>query len=243
MKRETNLHLIEELTSHEPRIAVIPARGGSKRIPRKNIRLFAGKPIIAFAIEAALSSSIFDSVHVSTDDEEIATISQAFGARVDSLRKMNISDDFTPTLPVIQAFIQEQELPEDANVCCIYPANPFLQTDNLILGYQLLMEQPIANYVCPVVRYRYPPQRSLKTLKNGLLEMVEMENLQVRSQVLEERLHDAGQFYWGKAHTWSRGIPMLTGTKGIVIDQWDAVDIDNEEDWEYAELIYSSLKS
>lgn len=233
----------KEVNLQEPRIAIIPARGGSKRIPRKNIRLFAGKPIIAFAIEAALASEIFDSVHVSTDDEEIASISRTLGARVDSLRNANISNDLTPTLPVIQAFIKEQTVPEIASVCCIYPTNPFLITENLILGYKLLIEEPIANYVCPVVRYRYPPQRSLMRLKNGLMEMVELQNLQIRSQVLEERFHDAGQFYWAKAGTWSRGVPMLTGTKGIVIDQWDAVDIDNEEDWEYAELIYSSLKS
>jgi pseudaminic acid cytidylyltransferase len=219
-------------------IAVIPARGGSKRIPRKNIRLFNGKPMIAHAINSLRDSNLFDTIYVSTDDEEIAKISEHYGATIPFFRPDTLSGDHTGTTEVIGNFLETLIIDSEKIVCCAYATNPFLNPDNLITAFKQLNESLIADYSCAVSKYEYPVQRCLELDKDGLIQMVAPENLLRHSQSLPERWHDAGQFYFGKAKTWISGKPMLMNTIGIEIDKWRSVDIDDEDDWIKAELLH-----
>jgi pseudaminic acid cytidylyltransferase len=227
-------------------IAIIPARGGSKRIPRKNIRPFYGKPIIAYAIGAAKQSGLFDSIIVTTDSPEIAEIAIECGADLIIERPMNLADDLTPTVPVIAHAITN--LPNyfegvDWNVCCIYPANPFLEAEVLKAGFDLLIKNENINYVLPVSEFGYPIQRAVWLLNNSNLEMIQPEHALTRSQDLQMAYHDIGQWYWGKATTWIRNSKLLDNCLGIVVPRWKSQDIDNEEDWKQAEIIYKVINS
>ncbi len=224
-------------------VAIIPARGGSKRIPRKNIKEFFGKPIIVYSIEAAIKSKCFDKIIVSTDDKEITNIAIECGAEVPFIRPAELSDDYAGTIPVIKhatEYLLETGI-EINNVCCIYATAPFISHDDLITGLNLLKNKN-CDYVLPVTPYAYPIQRSLKCNKSGFIEMNNPENWEVRSQDLEETYHDVGQFYWGKKESWLASKPLLAkGSYPLVIPRIRAQDIDTKEDWKQAEILYKLL--
>ncbi len=221
-------------------ICIIPARGGSKRIPRKNIKLFLGKPIIAYSIEAALQSGLFEEVMVSTDDEEIAKIAKQYGANVPFLRSAKNSDDFATTFDVIEEVVlkyKEGLNTQFDNVCCLYSCAPFVTGETLKLAYQEL-ENKQFDTVFPVIAFSFPIQRALSK-KEGKITMIDEKNLTVRSQDLEETYHDAGQFYWCKTDKLLSTKKLLTdNTGGIQISELEAQDIDTETDWKLAELKY-----
>ena len=225
------------------KLAVIPARGGSKRIPRKNIRSFCGKPMIAWSIEAALQSGCFDRVIVSTDDQEIAETAQRYGAEVPFIRPAELSGDHTPTVPVIAHAIRWQgqvgTLPEA--VCCLYATAPFVRAEDLKQGLNLL-ETTNCDYAFSVTNYGFPIQRALRIGKSGKTEMYYPEHVNIRSQDLEEAWHDAGQFYWGCATTWLAGTAVLsTSSAPVILPRYRVQDIDTLEDWVRAELMFSAL--
>lgn len=227
------------------RVAVIPARGGSKRIPRKNIRQFAGRPMIAWSIEAALSSGLFDQVVVTTDDDEIAAVAAKEGATVPFRRPPELSDDHTPTKPVVAHAIAEIEAASGrkiSHVCCIYPTAPFLKTEDLVAGWRAIAEGGF-RYAFAVTSYAYPVQRALKRLPAGGVEMLYPEHRVARSQDLEEVWHDAGQFYFGDASAFVDDLPVFAPhTAPVILPRWRVHDIDTQEDWVRAELVFQALR-
>ena len=185
-------------------IAIIPARGGSKRIPRKNIKQFCGKPIIAYSIEAAKNSGIFDEIIISTDDEEIASIAKNLGAKVPFLRPTELSDDFSTTGDVMAHAVQwlnEKNLGNINTVCCIYATAPFIQIKDLLKAVGIF-DKKKWSFVFSATTFPFPIQRAIKRLKYGGIEMFQPEQFESRSQDLEEAYHDAGQFYFGKPVAW-----------------------------------------
>lgn len=224
------------------KIAIIPARGGSKRIPRKNIKSFYGKPMIAYAITAALTAKVFDRVIVSTDDEEIELIARQFGAETPFIRPPHLADDLTPTVPVIAHAIQAcNEMNWGiTDVCCIYPGVPFISAHDLRLAYEQLQASSV-NYVFPVTSFPSPIQRALQRLPDGTINPFYPEYSETRTQDLIPSYFDAGQFYWGKSEAWLQGLNIHINGNTIVIPEWRVVDIDTQDDWIHAELIYSAL--
>jgi len=225
-------------------ICIIPARGGSKRIPRKNIKDFLGKPMIGYSIEAALKSGCFDRVIVSTDDTEIAQIAKTFGAEVPFMRPEKISDDYTGTTAVISHAIkwlqQNGETPE--LVCCIYATAPFISYEDIKKGQQIL-ENTGCDYAFSVTSYAFPIQRAISISENKRVEMFQPEYLSVRSQDLKEAYHDAGQFYWGKAKSWLADKPIFSPEAApVILPRYRVQDIDTLEDWERAELMLKVLQ-
>jgi pseudaminic acid cytidylyltransferase len=217
-------------------IAVIPARGGSKRIPRKNIRPFLGKPMIAYAIEAARSSGLFEHVVVSTDDDEIAAVAAAHGASVPFRRPKELADDQTITVPVIAHAVQwfiDQGHAVDA-ACCIYPCVPLLQGADLREAYALFQERG-APYVYPVLAFHSSPWRAMTRPENGPMQFVYPQYELTRTQDLPTCYHDAGQFYWGKATAWTSGLRMHSHGHGWQMSPHRVVDIDTPDDWQRAE--------
>jgi len=225
-------------------IAIIPARGGSKRIPRKNIKDFCGKPMIARAIEVAKASGLFGHIVVTTDDAEIAELARMWGAEVPFVRPAELADDHTPTVPVVAHAIGAcQALGWQVDhVCCIYPAVPFMQSTDLIDALHLL-ETNEAGYVFPVADFPSAIQRALRQLPSGLMEPFYSQYASTRTQDLEPAYYDAGQFYWGRAQTWLEGKNIHQHGMGLVIPNWRVVDIDNSEDWQRAELMYAAFNS
>jgi len=223
-------------------IAIIPARGGSKRIPRKNIRNFLGKPIIAYSIEAALSSGLFDEVMVSTDDEEIADIATEYGARVPFYRSERTANDYAPLAEVlleVMDMYQQQGCFFD-NVCCLLATAPFVKGDDLKTAYESFYNSTFDGSF-PVVKYDYPIQRALK-FEGNLIKMIWPENMDKRSQDLEPAYHDAGLFYWIKTEVLLIKKKLWTNnTTAYVIEPEKAQDIDTEEDWRLAEMKYKLL--
>lgn len=227
------------------KIAMIPARGGSKRIPRKNVRPFAGKPAIAHAIDAAKDANVFDLIIVSTDDEEIANVAKEHGASVPFIRPDDIADDHATTLDVIKHTLEwAQGVGHKVEaLCCIYPVNPFLEADDLKKAYETLIKED-AGYCFPVVEFPSAIQRALKIRGDGRLEMFNPELSQTRTQDLAPAYHDVGQFYWGRPEVFLKMVPIFSDqATSIRIPSWRAVDIDTEEDWQRAELIYKALYS
>ena len=223
------------------KIAIIPARGGSKRIPRKNVKPFMGKPAISYPIEIAISCELFDEIVVTTDDEEIADIGKHFGATQIVKRPLGLADDITPTVPVISHAIQELGMdPEDA-VCCIYPVNPFLNVKDIFDGFKLLNENYDISYVNSITSYPYPIQRAVRKDLHSRISMINPELALTRSQDLEECFHDAGQWYWGRAEAWNSNKKLLHNSIGVVIPRWRVQDIDTFEDWENAEKLFSLI--
>lgn len=219
------------------KIAVIPARGGSKRIPRKNIKNFSGKPMIAWSIAAAKASGLFDQIIVSTDDDEIAAIARAHGASTPFMRPAHLADDLTPTVPVLAHAVQAcRELGwEVAHACCIYPCAPSLQADDLRAAFALLQERS-AHFVFPVTEYAHPVQRAMRQLDDHSMQFFSPQFEMTRTQDLETSYHDAGQFYWGTADAWLTNKKMHTDGLGMPIPNWRVVDIDSESDWIRAEM-------
>lgn len=226
------------------KIAIIPARGGSKRIPRKNIREFCGRPMIAWAISAAKESNLFDQIVVSTDDEEIAHIANAWGAKTPFVRPASLADDQTPTVPVIAHAVRSCiELGWDAEMaCCIYPCVPFLQVGDLVSALNLAMARR-ADFVYPVTEYAHPIQRAMRRLPDGAMQFFSPQFELTRTQDLEKSYHDAGQFYWGKASAWLEQKKMHTAGLGMPVPNWRIIDIDSYDDWKRAELIFKALDS
>lgn len=227
----------------EKAIAIITARGGSKRIPKKNIKEFCGKPIIAYSIRAALDSEIFDEVMVSTDSEEIAEIARAYGAKVPFMRSAKTSDDFATTADVLMEVLERyQEMDRTFDVMsCIYPTAPFVTPQKLQSAYDTLKKEQ-AVMAMPVVAFSYPPQRSY-VLNGNMLEMKWKENYNKRSQDLEKMYHDAGQFYMYQVDAFVRLKGQMTESiVPVIIDEMEVQDIDNESDWKLAELKYQMIK-
>lgn len=223
-------------------LAIIPARGGSKRIPRKNIKSFLGKPIIAYSIEAALASGVFDEVMVSTDDCEIAEIARRYGATVPFFRSAETSTDTAETVPVlievIKAYVEVGRT--FSYMCCIYPCAPFVTPDRLRQGFEKLITQS-ADSVFPVVKFSYPPQRCL-VIRNGKAEMLYPENYNARSQDLEPLYHDSGQFYFGKCESLLREKKLFCEYSiPMILPDSEVQDIDSEDDWKAAEIKYQML--
>jgi len=224
------------------RVAVIPARGGSKRIPRKNIKHFHGKPMIGYAIEAAIESGLFDRVIVSTDDEEVAKVAKDQGAQVPFIRPADLADDHTPTVPVIgHAIIACNALGWDVQeVCCIYPGVPFISSEDLSEAHALLLSSG-APYSFPVTGFPSPIQRALRRMEGGWVQPFQPEHAATRTQDLEPGYFDVGQFYWGKASAWVQGLNLHLNGVTLVIPEWRVVDIDTPSDWERAEMLYATL--
>lgn len=227
------------------KIAVIPARGGSKRIPRKNIKPFGGKPMIAWSIEAALASRRFDRVIVSTDDAEIADVARQHGADVPFMRPPELSDDHTGTIPVIAHAIQsEQQHGHDATaVCCIYATAPFLRPEDIVGGLDLL-ERTGADYAFSVTSYAFPIQRAIRVTAANRVEMFWPQQFNTRSQDLEPAFHDAGQFYWGRSQAWLDGRAIFSPSAApFLLPRHRVQDIDTPEDWERAELMLRAMSN
>lgn len=225
------------------RIAVIPARGGSKRIPRKNIKPFRGKPIIAWSIEAARRATLFDRIIVSTDDTEIADVARGLGAEVPFSRPAELANDHAGTIEVIAHATRwaiQQALPVEA-VCCVYPTAPFLEVEDLRRGADALVSGSWA-YAFPVSDFPAPIFRAFRRLPEGGLEMFFPEHFMTRSQDLPVALHDAGQFYWGRPESWLEGVRVF-GPRSfpIEIPRWRVHDIDTPDDWIRAELVHRAL--
>jgi pseudaminic acid cytidylyltransferase len=224
------------------RVAIIPARGGSKRIPRKNIKYFVDKPMIAYAIEVAKNSGLFDRVIISTDDPEIAEISIQWGGEAPFLRPPNLSDDFTPTVPVIANAIDSCiSLGWSLNeVCCIYPCVPLLQVEDIKGAYKLFLASD-RDYCFPVVEFPSAIQRALALdLKKQIRPLYPQCEL-TRTQDLEPVFYDAGQFYWGSVYSWMNNQHLHRSAVGYALPNWRVVDIDTLDDWYHCELLYQSI--
>jgi pseudaminic acid cytidylyltransferase len=225
------------------KLAVIPARGGSKRIPRKNIRPFHGQPIIGWSIAAARDSGCFDRIIVSTDDAEIAEVARALGAKVPFVRPPELSDDHAGTIPVIAHAIEWHRRAgfQPSSVCCIYATAPFVGAEDLRQGL-LTLEGTQADYVFSATSYAFPIQRAIRLKEGNAVEMFDPANFVKRSQDLEHAYHDAGQFYWGRADAWATGVPVFSHrARALVLPRWRVSDIDTAEDWECAELLFDSV--
>lgn len=224
--------------------ALIPARGGSKRIPRKNIRAFEGRPIIAYSIEAAIASKLFERVIVSTDDEEIASLAVKWGAEAPFVRPKELSDDHTGTNAVVRHAIQwlQDRGARCDLVCCIYPTAPFVDAGRLKMAYEKLRESG-KSYAFPVTTFPFPIQRAVRINADGEIEPIQPEHVDTRSQDLEPAYHDAGQFYWGRAQAFLDDVPVYSAEAAtIVLPRHLVQDIDTPEDWRRAELLYRVLR-
>ena len=225
-------------------VCVIPARGGSKRIPRKNIKDFNDKPIIAYSIEAALKSNCFDQVIVSTDDDEIVEVARKYGAQVPFVRPDELSNDYVGTIPVIKHAIEWMEDNENPveNVCCLYATSPFIQSQTISKAFQQLKDLR-ADYCFSVTRFAFPIQRAVKIVQDNKVNMFYPEHFNIRSQDLEEAYHDAGQFYWGKAQAFKDELPIFSEVATpYILPRYLVQDIDTLEDWIRAEAMYKVLQ-
>ena len=226
-------------------VAIIPARGGSKRIPRKNVKDFYGKPMIAWSIEAAKASGCFDKIIVSTDDPEIADIARQFGAEIPFMRPAALSDDYTGTIPVIRhavEWLNKNDAPVDY-ACCIYATAPFILPEDLKQGLQLIKDSG-SSYAFSVTSYAFPIQRAVRITKNGRVAMFNPEHFQTRSQDLEEAWHDAGQFYWGTADAWCEERAIFgEDSLPVRLPRHRVQDIDTAEDWNRAEWLFRALQA
>lgn len=226
-------------------VAIIPARGGSKRIQRKNIREFHGLPILAYSIKAAIASSCFDSILVSTDDDDIATIARQYGAETPFKRPADLADDHTGTTAVIRHALQwlSRQGQSFEAACCIYPTAPFLDADSLREGLAKLRGSG-CSFAFSVSSYAHPVQRALRILPNGSLEAMYPEFSSVRSQDLEPSFHDAGQFYWGWTAAFLAERTLFSSESvGVVLPRHLVHDIDTIEDWTRAELAFATLQA
>ena len=219
-------------------IAIIPARGGSKRIPRKNIKEFCGKPMIAYAISVAKKSGLFEHIVVSTDDEEIARIAKEWGAETPFVRPTELANDYTETVPVIAHAIEAcRDLGwKFSQVCCIYPCVPFIQIEDLS-GSLMSMNNSEEEFCFAVTEYPSAIQRALKQLNTGKMQPFYPEFELSRTQDLEPAFYDAGQFYWGTAYAWLSNSKIHSSSVGYRIPSWRVVDIDTMEDWERAQQL------
>jgi pseudaminic acid cytidylyltransferase len=225
------------------KVAIIPARGGSERIPRKNIKPFLGKPIIAYSIETVLRSKLFDRVIVSTDDLGIVDVACRFGAECPFVRPYALSDSFTGTNAVVKHAIEwlHNQGVAVEYACCIYATAPFLQAGYLEEGFGRLLQSDRL-YAFSVTTFPFPIQRAIRITPNGDIEPMYPTTIMKRSQDLEEAYHDAGQFYWGKAEAFLEEVPIFSAASvPVILPRYLVQDIDTPEDWERAELMYRIL--
>jgi pseudaminic acid cytidylyltransferase len=226
-------------------ICVIPARGGSKRIPRKNIKEFNGKEIIAYSIEAAIKCNCFEQVIVSTDDNEIAEVSKKYGAQVPFIRPNELSSDYATTIPVVKHAIEWMESNNNSikDVCCLYATAPFIQAQSIVKAYQQLKDSEV-DYCFSVTSFAFPIQRAVKIVQDNKVNMLYPEYFNTRSQDLEESYHDAGQFYWGKAQAFKDELPFFSEVATpFILPRYLVQDIDTKEDWIRAEFMYQVLRN
>lgn len=224
--------------------AIITARGGSKRVPGKNIRDFCGKPIIAYSIEAALESGLFDDVMVSTDSEKIAELGEKYGASVPFMRSKKNSDDYADTTDVLYEVIDvyKKQGIQFETFCCIYPTAPFITAEKLCESYKLLQEDNVYN-VIPMVAFSFPPQRGMLLRDDGYIEPVDVKGANSRSQDLPTIYHDCGQFYWMRTEEFLKNRNILNNhTQPFFIPETEVQDVDNESDWKLAEIKYKFMK-
>ena len=224
-------------------ICIIPARGGSKRIPRKNIRNFCGKPIIAYSIEAAIKSNCFDRVIVSTDDTEIADVATSYGAEVPFIRDAELSNDYAGTPAVVKHAIEwlGQQDQHPTFVCCIYATAPLIRAENILAGFEKINSTD-CDFAFSVTSFSFPVQRAIGIDKQGRVTMFQPEYYKSRSQDLESAYHDAGQFYWGRSGAWlEEKVVFSPASIPIPIPRYLVQDIDTMEDWLQAEAMYKSL--
>ncbi len=224
------------------KIAIIPARGGSVRIPRKNIKLFDDKPMIEYSIKAAINSGLFDHIVVSTDDNEISTIAKSLGAKTPFVRPSDLSDNNTAIVPVVAHSIRECLALgwSFEYVCCIFPCVPFIQIKDLKYSFEQLINSG-ADYCFPVTEFATPIQRALKFMDGGKMKPLYPEYEITMTHDLEQAYHDAGQFYWGKTDAWLHNPRVHSGGIGYIIPNWRVVDIDTPEDWYRAEMIHKAF--
>jgi pseudaminic acid cytidylyltransferase len=226
------------------RVAIIPARGGSKRIPRKNIREFCGKPMMAWSIEAALNSDCIDRVVVSTDDHEIAEVARRYGADVPFIRSANLADDYAGTTAVVKDAVQWL-IADGVNVeqtCCLYATAPFVTGDDLCRGLDLLNQSNLS-YAFSVTTYSFPIQRALQLTGAGRVVMFHPEHADTRSQDLEDAYHDAGQFYWGTREAWLGAKAIYADHSApVMMPRYRVQDIDTPEDWERAIWMFEAMR-
>jgi len=226
-------------------LCVIPARGGSKRIPKKNIRNFCGKPIIFYSIKAAIESECFDKIIVSTDSKEISDVAKYFGIEAPFTRPSELADDYTETIPVIKHAIEwfEHKGHFPDSVCCLYPTAPFIQSKTIQSAFNKLLNSKV-DYCLTATTFPYPIQRAIRLTENKKISMFYPEFYSTRSQDLVESYHDAGQLYLGKASTWKSKKQLFSDeSTAIILPRHLVQDIDNFEDWKRAELMYELLKS
>ena len=221
-------------------IAVIPARGGSKRIAKKNIRLFHGKPIIAYAIEECFKSELFSRVIVSTDDVDIAQVVEKFGAEVFFRRDEEISSDSAPVISVVKELIHLRGLESESDsICCVFPCTPLLTYESLSSSFEILQNNEV-DFVFPVFNPGLPISRSLFINNDGYIEMLNKDFRNTATNLMTESLFDAGQYYWAKTKTWLESESILGSINmPYLITRLSAVDIDNEEDWRLAEILFT----
>lgn len=225
-------------------LCIIPARGGSKRIPKKNSKDFFGKPIIAYSIETALQSGLFDEVMVSTDSEEITQIAREYGAKTPFKRSDKNADDYATTMDVIQEVISAYEVQNKQFdcVCCFYPCAPFVTAADLMKAFDLMIAENFDS-VCTVVEYGHPIQRALQLVASARIEMIQPENKNTRSQDLTKSFHDGGQFYWFNGIELIKKNTVFTENTGAIVIEANRIqDIDTLVDWKLAELKYSLLQ-
>ena len=227
------------------KLCVIPARGGSKRIPRKNIKNFCGKPIIAYSIQAALNSNLFDNIIVSTDDLEIAKIAESYGANIPFLRPAKLANDHAGTIPVvnhaIEWFIKKNNPPNE--ICCLYATAPFIKPKSIITGFELMNDNK-KEFCFTATSFAAPIQRAIKINKSGNVSMFFSENINKRSQDFECAYHDAGQFYWGTIDAWLKEKKIFSEiSTDMILPRHYAHDIDTPEDWQIAELMFKTLQT
>ncbi len=227
------------------RIAIIPARGGSKRIPRKNIRLFRGKPMVAWSILAALKSGLFDAVHVSTDDDEIADIAKQYGATIPFTRDPTLADDHAGLDAVVFDHVgklAEQGIRPEA-CCCLFATAPFVTSALLVEGLQCLQDYPSCEFAVAVTRFSFPVQRAVSVTDKNRIEPIWPENISVRSQDLMPAYHEAGQFYWARTDALLARTSIYAGTATpVIVPGYRVQDIDTEEDWLRAECMHRVLE-
>jgi N-acylneuraminate cytidylyltransferase len=227
------------------RLCVIPARGGSKRIPRKNIKDFFGQAMIGYSIKAALKSKCFDQVIVSTDDAEIAEVAKSFGASVPFMRPNELANDYAGTIPVVKHAIEwfDEQGQSPSEVCCLYATAPFVNANLIEKAYEQ-MQSSKADYCFTVTSFTFPIQRAIKITAENRIEMFYPEYLKTRSQDLEECYHDAGQFYWGRSEAFKQQKPLFSKNAiPYILQRYLVQDIDTLEDWKRAELMYQVLKN
>lgn len=222
-------------------LAIIPARGGSKRIPRKNVKSFHGRPMISYAIKAAQSSGLFDRIIVSTDDHEIAQVAKSYGVDVPFTRPAELADDQTATVPVIRHAITACERIgwKAEQVCCIYPTVPLLRSEDLISALELLLSTTQAQFSFPVTEFPSAIQRGLRRNPLGLMSSFYKEYQHTRTQDLEPAYYDVGQFYWGYKSSWLETSEIHNTGVGLLLPRSRVVDIDTHEDWHIAETLFT----